>query len=186
MERSPRPNEIYRHFKGNLYRVITLAEHTETGEMLVVYQALYGDFRIYARPLEMFLSEVDHQKYPDVTDRYRFTLVPEIFGQRETDPEMIRPDTTAEPTEDVRNESGEEGEEALNLDPMLLEFLDADTYEEKLDIFARIHDRVTDDMLNTMAASLDLDLEAGELEERYQTLKNCLITLERYECNRLR
>ena len=69
---------------------------------------------------------------------------------------------------------------------MLLEFLDADTYEEKLDIFARIHDRVTDDMLNTMAASLDLDLEAGELEERYQTLKNCLITLERYECNRLR
>ncbi len=78
-----------------------------------------------------------------------------------------------------------EEEEAV-LDPLLMKFLDADTYEDKLNILVGLQSRITDDMLNTIAVSLDLELEEGELEERYQTLKNCLITLEKYECNRLR
>lgn len=72
------------------------------------------------------------------------------------------------------------------MDPLLLQFLDADTYEDKLNIMVGLHSRITDEMLNTIAVSLDLELEEGELEERYQTLKNCMITLEKYECNRLR
>ena len=71
----PRPDEIWRHFKNKLYKIIAIAQHTETDEKMVVYQAMYGNEGIYARPLDMFMSEVDWEKYPDVEQKYRFARI---------------------------------------------------------------------------------------------------------------
>ncbi len=203
MERMPQPGEIYQHFKGNLYRVVTLAQHSETGEELVVYQALYGDYRVYARPLSLFVSEVDHDRYPQAQAKYRFTLIPAGVPVRPGEPQRGEKGSSSGPEGENGKAEGEppqqhgdgplrqaaqepQEEEEFQLDPRLLAFLDADTYERKLEIFASLYGKADRSMLNTIAVSLDLELEDGTPEEQYDTLKNCLLTLERYECNRLR
>ena len=65
---------IYRHFKGNYYLVEDIAKDSETKNEYVVYRALYGNNELWIRPLDMFLSEVDHEKYPDIKAKYRFEL----------------------------------------------------------------------------------------------------------------
>lgn len=204
MSNKPVPQQIYRHFKGNLYRIVTLARHSETNEELVVYQALYGDYQVYARPLDMFMERVDRNKYPDATQEYRFELQQELIQTPAQDrkvevrqEEEQTKEQTKEPIEDYTEDRTEEKPEAaaempeqdqeeLNIDPLVLEFLDADSYEERLNILAALHHRITDEMINTMAVSVDLEIEEGDTQERYEELKNCLLTLERFECNRLR
>ena len=67
-------NGIYKHFKGNYYIVVDIAYDSETKNKMVVYRQLYEDTKLWIRPLDMFLSEVDHEKYPDVEQKYRFEL----------------------------------------------------------------------------------------------------------------
>lgn len=209
MNQIPQAGEIYQHFKGKLYRIVALATHTETGEQLVIYQALYGEFQVFARPLSMFLGKVDAKKYPDAAGKDRFMRIPmaeaaavsrPVAAPSENPVELrpvampsespVEPQPAAmsseNPVEPRPAAASSESPVEPQPDPGLLAFLDADSYEEKLEVFASLEGKADLHMLNAIAASLDLELSEGSLEEQYDTLKSCLMTLERYECNRLR
>ncbi len=196
MNQIPQAGEIYQHFKGKLYRIVALATHTETGEQLVIYQALYGEFQVFARPLSMFLEKVDAKKYPDAAGKDRFMRIPMAEAAAVPQPvpapseNPVEPRPAATPSESTVESravaASSENSVEPQPDPGLLAFLDADSYEEKLEVFASLEGKVDLHMLNAIAASLDLELSEGSLEEQYDTLKSCLMTLERYECNRLR
>ena len=230
MERRPKAGEIYRHFKNNLYQIVTIATHSETREELVIYQALYGDFGVYARPLSMFVSEVDHVKYPDVKQKYRFERVernsypdggeskveqpaidaqnepvgvykaedvvqnvkPNVkvtWGAGEREPKARAAAVTRERRSQFARNPMEEAKkaEASMLNPKLMEFLEAENYEEKYNILSSMRDEITDGMIDTMAVAMDVVIQEGPIEKRFEDLKYTIQTRQQYEfANRLR
>lgn len=200
MERVPRTGEIYRHFKNKLYQIVAVATHSETKEQLVIYQALYGDYQVYARPLAMFTSEVDHEKYPEVKQKYRFERV---------EREELTPTETATPQEmEIAQEAATQQEVPLSVEaapkqkaapqqeavsqqddainPKLMDFFDAEELEEKYNILISMRDEVNDHLINSMAVALDVVIPEGETSDRYEQLKHCIRTKQRYETSRLR
>lgn len=195
MSRIPQPFEVYRHFKGNFYQILTVAEHSETGDRMVVYQQLYSPFKTFVRPLDMFMSPVDKAKYPNATQEMRFALQTTLRNAqndglyeeyKKKEGNVTESVTVVSSVNEVRAEDTRSEEDVLQLHPMLVKFLDADSYEEKLEILNRLHREITDEIINTIAISLDLEVKEGDIEERYREVMNCLITLEKFECNRLR
>lgn len=167
----PVPGQRYRHFRGNLYQIITLGFHTETNEEMVVYQALYGEFKVYIRPLDMFLERIDKEQYPEAEQEYRFQLVDTdrlSLPSNETELEMI----------------SVEEEETQKINPLLLQFLDAETYGEKLKIFLEMRDTIDEVVLTDVAASMDISTGTGSLEEQYASVQFALHTLAKYERNK--
>lgn len=158
------------HFKGKLYQIVTVAIHTETEEPLVVYQAMYGTFKTYARPLAMFLSEVDHEKYPDVQQTYRFRKV-ELYENAEA--ELVDEVTAQE------NEC-DETEETADIEP-LLKFLDETDLHERLNILLQYRDQITETMLESMGMAMDCVLDGKTLEEKYYELDKVIRTKLQYE-----
>lgn len=221
MERIPKSGEFYRHFKNKLYQVVTVATHSETGEQLVIYQALYGDYKTYARPLAMFSSEVDHEKYPDVVQKYRFERVepgdwekhveqasawedtgaasdadfhgaekfPDTAGYRKCEEVQTQENIaqgTAQITEGSRTVENQADESKAQINPKVLEFLDTEDFDERYNILVSLRDELDDQMVNILAVALDVVIPEGRIEERYDALKNCLRTRQRYESTRLR
>lgn len=224
MRDNPKPYEIYRHFKGNTYQILAIAKDSEDGHLIVVYQALYGSYEIYARDLVQFMSPVDHINYPEVEAQYRFTKVesaqPIVNGgnvhsynrsDSKTDTgysdsrsnskaNTVHSESRSDVNVNAEYQSSQSDEKTnaghqddrsdvktdtdYQMDPQVEAFLDADSYEEKLNILAGLHRRITDDMLQIMALTMDIELNPGSTQERYDELKNCLLTRDKFEADR--
>lgn len=200
MERKVRPGEFYRHFKNKLYQVLAVAVHSETGEEMVVYQALYGDYRVYVRPYHMFVSEVDREKYPQAQQKYRFQQV--TPGQDTAGPggknravETVRPIETAQAVETARPmEEAAAGEAAGRKEPppsgtasqVLLEFLDSGEYRDRLAILKRMEKTATQKELDSIYTVLDMKPQKGTIKEQLGAVADYLAMQHRYEGRHLR
>lgn len=183
MERSVRPGEFYRHFKNKMYQIVAVATHSETKEKMVVYQALYGDYGVYVRPYEMFISEVDREKYPNVKQKYRFERI---------DPASLvsgsisgGTDSSSEDSDDFEMMDLEESEE-IEPDPNFLRFLETDSYEVRMECLKKMFHTASQRDLDSMYLVLDMKPESGSVEEQVDAIARFLRMQYRYDGSRLR
>ena len=193
---------FYRHFKDKLYQVKGTAIHSETKEKMVIYQGLYGSYEMYVRPYDMFLSEVDHIKYPDAVQKYRFELIDIKTGKSlEADYEENNQNMESEKSEELEkleklekleeleeskeSKESEESEESEE-DSKLIRFLDAYDYKEKLDILTSMRGELNDGLIDIMAESIEVAVPEGDITDRYNSLRKCLMAHTKYEGLRLR
>ena len=173
--RIPKKGEIYRHFKGNLYEIVLIARDSETLEEKVVYKEVDGE-SAYVRSLPMFVSLVDKEKYPNVTQEFRFELVQEaVTFQRNSQSENC-----------VAEEENVTEEVQVADHDMIMEYLELNTIDDKIDYLVRMKDQITESFISIVAQSLEFVENKGELTERYEAILRYLRTVARYESGRLR
>lgn len=188
------PGDIYKHFKDKLYQIVSVAYHSETGEKYVVYQALYGEFKTYVMPYDRFVGQVDTCKYPDAEQKYRFEkAAPEQTVSSEAQTEKLQKDenNTSEGVQaaappDMLSPGGLSTDNDGQVNPYLLEFFDKEGSRAQIEYLNSIRNKIDDRLINDIAVSLDLTVDEGALEDRIQSLINCLKTKARFECERLR
>lgn len=198
-ERIVRPGEFYRHFKNKLYQIVAVARHSETGERMVVYQALYGDYGVYVRPYDMFTSEVDHEKYPEVTQQWRFERVePEQnaagmaagCGQAATGngQAAVGNGQVAAGTGQVAGNRQDSRRYYADRtpDPAFLQFLDTEDFDLRMECLKALEERVTQQELDSIYLVLDMKPEQGSLQEQLYAVRRFLTMQKRYDGSRLR
>mgnify|MGYP002574083907 CR=1 FL=1 len=190
---NPKAGEKYLHFKKKPYQIVAVGKHSETDEKMVVYQALYGDFGIYIRPFDMFISEVDHEKYPEVTQKYRFQYMEDLEVGL---PEILTYETETSKAEHktlsdgvyagkLENVSSDPDSEEEQANPWLMKFLDAESFDEKYQIVSEMYADIDDKLIDDLAVCLDVVIPEGKLTDRYMELKHCIRTRQKYEGSRM-
>ena len=216
MNQMPRPGERYRHFKDKLYQIVAVATHSETGEKMVIYQALYGEFGVWARPLSMFLEPVDREKYPEAAQKLRFERVDaaaagdeEQEEARTEDKEREEARTEGKEREEARAEGKEreeapargdngipageqacghddQGSDESSLHPLLFRFLDAGSPGERVNLLRLMKGRVGQAEVDSLCTCLDARRPDGSIEEQIDDLIGRLQMQQKYQTSRLR
>lgn len=204
MNRIPKPGEFYRDIENRLYQIITMAKHTEIGEELVVYQALYGVYPIVAAPLLLFNRRVDETAHPRAEQEYWFEPVKFLAGKRagnkdflpEEEPEEYF-DEEGDTFEDVTfeelsedespqssvTESERNGSTAIE---WLEKFLDAESYEKQLEVLAQMRGKVGKRELDSICLVLGIPASSGDEDSQILNIKKHLETRMRFDNRRLR
>lgn len=196
MERKVSPGEFYRHFKNRLYQIITIAIDSEKGEPMVVYQALYDDFRIYVRPLDMFLSEVDQEKYPQAEQQYRFERVkfpPHLVGATDSLSQIrlaegnapLNPSAESATEQKVSNLPSHECKTEIP-NPDFLCFLEAATMEAKMACLEALKKTAGQSELDGIYVVLDMKPQTGTVAEQLEGIRRYLNMQKHYDGGHLR
>lgn len=157
----PVPGDFYRHFKNRMYQIVAIAYHSETEEAMVVYQAQYGEKKVWVRPLTMFMEEVDHEKYPDVTQKYRFERV---------------------------EENAEEVVE-YTMNPYLLAFFDAmdeKHYDKMLEALAKLSGHASQKEIDDICIVLDMQTVGDTVTEQISEIRRHIQMIRKFDGERLR
>lgn len=201
MDRTPRPGEFYRHFKNKLYQIIGIAAHSETGEAMVVYQALYGDYGLYVRPLTMFVSEVDREKYPDAAQKYRFErVVPGAeggFTGASSAPQTADADIPVTAQSASLDSSGRPTHgpapspvSAQPSDPIpnpyLMAFLEAENADGQLAALMAMDGHVGQEEVDCLRVVLEMGPGGGSISKQLKDIRKYLEMQRRYDGSRLR
>lgn len=212
---TPRPGEIFYLAKDKPYQIVTMGIHKETCESMVIYQALFGDFRTYVLPLSKFMKEVEDSKdhiidnkpvsnslTEDITDKDNTSNYTDIGNHGITIDEddnkntvIVNSDIEKSSFSIDKDHIGDSQNKEITVNEnntpekgynVLISFLDADSYGEKLEILTTNIKAIDDRILNNMAASIDCTIEEGPLDQRLQELIYCLQQMSRFEDRRLR
>lgn len=192
MREDPKPGEFYRHFKDKMYQIIAVAVHSETKEKLVIYQALYGEYGVYARPLDMFMSEVDKEKYPDAAQKYRFEKI-ENIGELSKNSSLSNCENEDSLYTDEKNISDKvlkdniQSDKASNIGKnYFIEFLEADSFGDKKEIILANREFISDRELDTMYEIYGLKRQNIDKDIDIADLIGYLDMQQQYEGKRLR
>ena len=192
MRTVPVPGEFYRHFKNRLYQIVAIAYHSETSEAMVVYQALYGEYKIWVRPLSMFMEEVDHVKYPEVKQKFRFEKV-DMAGAVSAD--MVPVNQGSVNSSESKNVSGNHTPEPNGygevrpMSPYLLEFFDAmdeKYYDKMLEALAKLAGHATQKEIDDICLVMDMHTLGRTVEEQIGEIRRHIHTLKKFDGERLR
>lgn len=204
MRTLPVPGEFYRHFKNRLYQIVAIAYHSETSEPMVVYQALYGDYRIWVRPLAMFMEEVDYVKYPEAEQKFRFEKVvmngsisagnadiaerPGDVQKAEMTESACRADVENSGSRS-RNQNPDGYGEVRPMSPYLLEFFDAmdeKRYDYMLEALAKLAEDATQKEIDDICLVLDMQTVGVSVEEQITEIRRHIRMLKKFDGERLR